>query len=78
MDLKNWHNAEVNDGNLHVFIIKQAGMATVTKMGAKILLGTLEEDKGVEVIQTTQVVIESAKTLTCNVDGDEGTSTPVH
>ena len=46
-------------------------------MGAKILLGTLEEDKGVEVIQTTQVVIESAKTLTCNVDGDEGTSNPV-
>ena len=70
-------NAEVNDGFLHVFIIKEAGIPTVIKMGAKILLGTLEEDKGVEVIQTTQVVIESAKTLTCNVDGDEGTSTPV-
>jgi len=70
-------SAEVNDGKLHVYIIKQAGLASFARMGAKILLGTLEEDEGVEVIRSTSVLIESENPLYCNVDGDEGDCTPL-
>jgi len=70
-------SAEVNDGKLHVYIIKQAGLASIARMGAKILLGTLEEDEGVEVIKSTSVLIESENPLYCNVDGDEGDCTPL-
>lgn len=70
-------SAEVNDGKLHVYIIKQAGLASIARMGAKILLGTLEEDEGVEVIRSTNVLIESENPLYCNVDGDEGDCTPL-
>ena len=71
------NTAEVNDGKLHIYIIKQAGIPSIARIGAKILLGTLEEDEGVEVIKTTNVLIESLSPLYCNVDGDEGDYTPL-
>lgn len=71
------NTAEINDGKLHIYIIKQAGLASVARMGAKILFGNLNKDDGVEVIETTDVLIESRKPLYCNVDGDEGDCTPL-
>lgn len=70
--------AEVNDGKLHIYIIKQAGLASIARMGAKVLLGTLEEDTGVEVIESSNVLIESGNPLYCNVDGDEGDCKPLN
>ncbi|MCZ8534372.1 diacylglycerol/lipid kinase family protein [Psychrobacillus psychrodurans] len=71
------NSAEVNDGKLHIYIIKQAGLTSIARMGAKILLGNLEKDNGVEMIETSSVLIESKKPLYCNVDGDEGDCTPL-
>ena len=70
-------NAEINDGFLHVYVIKKAGLASVIRMGAKALFGTLEEDEGVEMIKTQHIEIESGQELFCNVDGDEGSCTPL-
>ncbi|MEI4770737.1 diacylglycerol kinase family protein [Psychrobacillus sp. FJAT-51614] len=69
-------NAEINDGLLHVYIFKKSGIASIVRMGTKILLGTLKEDDGVEVITTKNVYMESDRPLFCNVDGDEGICTP--
>lgn len=69
-------NAEINDGLLHVYIFKKSGIANLVRMGTKILLGTLKEDDGVEVITTKRVYMESDRPLFCNVDGDEGVCTP--
>lgn len=71
------NSAEVNDGKLHIYIIKQAGLAAIARMGAKILFGNLEKDDGVELIESTKVLIESQAPLYCNVDGDEGDCTPL-
>ncbi|MFJ7827207.1 diacylglycerol/lipid kinase family protein [Psychrobacillus sp. NPDC096623] len=71
------NSAEVNDGKLHIYIIKQAGLAAIARMGAKILFGNLEKDDGVELIESTKVLIESQDPLYCNVDGDEGDCTPL-
>lgn len=71
------NTAEINDGKLHIYIIKQAGLASLARMGTKILFGNLNNDEGVEVIETTDVLIESRKPLYCNVDGDEGDCTPL-
>lgn len=71
------NSAEINDGKLHIYIIKQAGLASIARMGAKILFGTLENDNGVEVIESTNVLIETQKPIYCNVDGDEGDCTPL-
>ena len=50
------NSAEVNDGKLHIYIIKQAGLASIARMGAKILFGTLRRGYGVEVIESTQCI----------------------
>lgn len=71
------NSAEINDGKLHIYIIKQAGLASIARMGAKILIGALEKDSGVEVIESTNVLIESQSPIYCNVDGDEGDCTPL-
>ena len=34
----------INDGKLHNYIIKQAGLASLARMVDKILLGAIEED----------------------------------
>lgn len=71
------NSAKINDGKLHVFIIKQAGFTSIARMGAKVMLGTLGKDEGVETFKTERLHIDSNRTLFCNVDGDQGDCTPL-
>ncbi len=70
-------DAEVDDGFLHVFIIHESGIPGFLRVGTKLLQGKIAEDDGVDYIRTKKVHIETSQELFCNVDGDEGTCTPV-
>ena len=69
--------AKIDDGMLHVFIIKQSGLASIARMGAKVFLGTLGNDEGVEAIKTKKLSIDANIPVYCNVDGEEGDYTPL-
>ncbi|MFX3674920.1 MAG: diacylglycerol kinase family protein [Paenisporosarcina sp.] len=69
--------AEKDDGFLHVFIVKRAGIPAFMRMTTALLRGKLEEDPDVIVIQTEKSHIKSTPALVCNIDGDEGCQTPL-
>lgn len=69
--------AETDDGLLHVFVVKSAGLAAFMRMGTAVLLGKLEEDPDVVMIKTEKAHIKTNPELTCNLDGDEGCHTPI-
>ncbi len=70
-------DAQTDDGFLHVFIVKSKGLTAFIRMASAVLRGKIEEDPDVVVIKTEKVRIETSKEMTCNLDGDEGCSTPI-
>ncbi|QBP40014.1 diacylglycerol/lipid kinase family protein [Paenisporosarcina antarctica] len=70
-------DAKTDDGFLHVFIVKSAGIPAFMRMSLAMLRGKLEEDPDVVVIKTEKVSIKTTPDMTCNIDGDDGCSTPV-
>ncbi|AYC30385.1 diacylglycerol/lipid kinase family protein [Paenisporosarcina cavernae] len=70
-------HAETDDGYLHVFIIKQTGLAAFARMGAAILRGKLEEDQDVIAFKSKVVRIETETPMICNLDGDDKGETPI-
>lgn len=70
-------DAQIDDGFLHVFIVKSKGLPAFARMASAVLRGKLEEDPDVIVIKTENVRIETSNEMTCNIDGDEGCSTPI-
>ena len=71
-------NAQKDDGFLHVFIIKRAGIPAFMRMATAILRGKLEEDPDVIVIKTEKAQIKTTPELGCNIDGDEYGQTPIN
>ena len=69
--------AQTNDGLLHVIIVKSAGLPAFIRIASALLRGKLEEDPDVLVIKTEKVRIETTNEMTCNLDGDEGCTTPI-
>lgn len=68
--------ALTDDGLLHLYIIEHAKLAGFVRMAGALWRGKLEEDPDVEAIHTTKVVVRTKKPLICNIDGDEGITTP--
>lgn len=69
--------AEKDDGLLHVFIVKRAGVSTFLRMATAVWRGKLEEDPDVVVIKTEKTHIETTPSLHCNIDGDDNCQTPI-
>ncbi|MFC4402944.1 diacylglycerol/lipid kinase family protein [Gracilibacillus xinjiangensis] len=77
-----WKNilkeAEVDDGFLHIFAIKQLtnfeGVAMLTRM----MNGSLKDQEQVEYFKVKKASIYTEETKVANVDGDEGAATPLH
>lgn len=69
--------AQTDDGLLHVFIVKSAGLPAFVRMASAMLRGKFEEDADVVVIKTKKVDIQTSPKLSCNLDGDEGCTTPI-
>ncbi|WP_227396471.1 diacylglycerol/lipid kinase family protein [Jeotgalibacillus aurantiacus] len=70
-------DAEVNDGKLHCFIIKDVPLYKLVAIMTSLLKGTLEEDENVEYFTAGEVHVDSEKDLISNVDGDEGAHVPL-
>ncbi|MCA1058858.1 YegS/Rv2252/BmrU family lipid kinase [Rossellomorea aquimaris] len=70
-------NAKVNDGQLHVFIIKDMAMPKFLLLLPKILLGELAESEHVHYLKVNNLQAESEYEMIANVDGDEGDKLPI-
>jgi len=70
-------DAQPDDGFLHVIIVKRAGLPAFIRIASAILRGKIEADPDVLVIKTEKVRIETKTEMTCNLDGDEGCTTPI-
>lgn len=68
--------ALTDDGLLHLYIVENAALPAFVRIASALMRGKLEEDPAVEAIQTTKVSIKTNDPLACNIDGDEGCSTP--
>ncbi|MGG3912840.1 diacylglycerol/lipid kinase family protein [Rossellomorea vietnamensis] len=69
--------AEVNDGKLHVFIIKDMALPKFLLLLPKILLGELAESEHVHYMKVTKLQANSPYKMIANVDGDEGDKLPI-
>ncbi len=70
-------DAEVNDGHLHCFVIKDVPLYKLISIMTALLKGELEEDENVEYFKAKEVHVNSDKDLISNVDGDEGAHVPL-
>ncbi|WP_110926600.1 diacylglycerol/lipid kinase family protein [Bacillus massiliglaciei] len=68
--------AKVNDGTLHVFIIKDLSVPLVMQILFKLVRGELKEHDAVEYIKTSFLNVQSEKESAVNIDGDEGVPLP--
>ncbi|RWZ52303.1 diacylglycerol kinase family lipid kinase [Halobacillus fulvus] len=69
--------AEVNDGVIHGYIIKNVNMVRMAAIVTSIMRGRLKEEEDVEYFTTEKVHISSNEKLVTNVDGEEGDPLPV-
>ncbi|MCA0148331.1 YegS/Rv2252/BmrU family lipid kinase [Rossellomorea vietnamensis] len=69
--------AKVNDGQLHVFIIKDMALPKFLLLLPKILLGELAESEHVHYMKVTKLQANSTYEMIANVDGDEGDKLPI-
>ncbi|CAN7400737.1 diacylglycerol/lipid kinase family protein [Rossellomorea sp. LjRoot5] len=69
--------AKVNDGQLHVFIIKDMALPKFLLLLPKILLGELAESEHVHYMKVSKLLVNSTYEMIANVDGDEGDKLPI-
>ncbi|KPL60161.1 YegS/Rv2252/BmrU family lipid kinase [Rossellomorea vietnamensis] len=69
--------AKVNDGQLHVFIIKDMALPQFLLLLPKILLGELAGSEHVHYMKVTNLQANSTYEMIANVDGDEGDMLPI-
>ncbi|WP_029333095.1 diacylglycerol/lipid kinase family protein [Exiguobacterium oxidotolerans] len=70
-------DARVDDGLLHVFLVKQLGFFDALQALPKLLTGDLSNADQIEYFTTTEVEIESDETLSINADGDTADELPI-
>jgi diacylglycerol kinase (ATP) len=70
-------DAKVNDGQLHVFIIKDMALPRFLLLLPRILLGELAESEHVHYMKVTKLLAKSKYKMIANVDGDEGDEVPI-
>ncbi|WP_299736828.1 diacylglycerol kinase family protein [Rossellomorea sp. y25] len=69
--------AKVNDGKLHVFIIKDMALPHFLLLLPKILSGELAESEHVHYMKVTNLEASSTYEMIANIDGDEGDKLPI-
>ncbi|MBS8266076.1 diacylglycerol kinase family lipid kinase [Mesobacillus boroniphilus] len=68
--------ANVNDGKLHVFMIKKMSVPKIATLIPSLLKGELEESEEVEYFCTSFLNVSSDKRHVVNIDGEEGEPLP--
>ncbi len=69
--------AKVNDGKLHVFIIKDIALPQFLLLLPKVLSGELADSEHVQYMKVGQIEASSTYEMISNVDGDEGDQLPI-
>lgn len=69
--------AEVNDGKLHVIIIKDVALPQFLLLLPKIMTGELASSEHVEYLKVPMIEASSTYEMIANVDGDEGDKLPI-
>nr|WP_281374389.1 diacylglycerol kinase family protein [Halobacillus locisalis] len=69
--------AEVNDGVVHGYIIKNVNMVRLASILTSILRGQLKNEEDVEYFTTSRLRVTSSESLISNVDGEEGDELPI-
>jgi YegS/Rv2252/BmrU family lipid kinase len=70
--------ANIQDGKLHILVVKDFGILDTLKMAPGILRGTITESDNVVYIQTEKIRIDAkGRELHANVDGEEGPLLPL-
>lgn len=67
--------AEVNDGKLHTFIIKDLSLPLIVKIIPSLIREIMGNDE-VEYIKTSKLHLSTSEELAVNIDGDEGILLP--
>ncbi|MBT2664478.1 diacylglycerol kinase family lipid kinase [Bacillus sp. ISL-4] len=68
--------AEVNDGKLHTFIIKDLSLPLIVKIIPSLIRGEIKGHDEVEYIKTSKLHLATSEELAVNIDGDEGILLP--
>nr|WP_219914652.1 diacylglycerol kinase family protein [Thalassobacillus sp. CUG 92003] len=69
--------ADVDDGVLHCYIIKNVNVMRLATLVTAVLRGNLRKDKDVDYFTATHLKVDSSENLITNVDGEEGDRLPV-
>lgn len=69
-------DARINDGKIHVLIIKDLSLPNIMKIVPSLLWGELKKHDQVEYFQTSFLDVSSDEELAVNIDGDEGVPLP--
>ncbi|MGE7122094.1 diacylglycerol/lipid kinase family protein [Peribacillus sp. NPDC097264] len=68
--------AEVNDGKLHIFIIKDLSLPLLVKIIPSLLRGEIKHHDEIEYIQTSRLHVSTSEDLGVNIDGEKGVQMP--
>ena len=69
-------DAEVDDGRIHVFIIKDLSLPNILKLVPRLFRGEMKEHEQVEYIRTSAMKLDTEEEMAVNIDGDEGKRLP--
>ncbi|WJH32187.1 diacylglycerol kinase family lipid kinase [Paenibacillus sp. CC-CFT747] len=70
-------DAEVDDGLLHCFVIRDLSIFHTVTAGLSLLLGHLKNHKDVDYFTSRKVTVSSPDPVKTNVDGEEGPMLPL-
>lgn len=71
-------DAKLDDGYMHVFIVKKLTGFDLMTILPSVLTGEFKDHEKVRYIKTKEIKIESTQPLHTNIDGDEGDDLPLH
>lgn len=71
-------DAKLDDGYMHVFIVKKIAGFDLMTLLPSVLTGEFKDHEKVRYIKTKEIQIESMASLHTNIDGDEGEDLPLH
>ena len=70
-------DAEVDDGLIHCFVIRNIGVFNSLTLGTSLFFGNLKEHKDVDYFTAKEVHVHSDENIRTNVDGEEGPALPI-
>lgn len=71
-------DAEVDDGLIHCFVVRNISVFNSLTLGTSLFFGNLKEHKDVDYFTAKEVHVRSDEAIRTNVDGEKGPALPIH